>query len=150
MFMVTEEPLVVNVDDPYQNGREHTPQIVTRANALTATQRDWLERANTFYVATATGSARVDTSRCGGPFGVLRVGDGKHLAWPEHDDKATFRALENLEVDSRCVILLVDRENGATLQLSGHACIDSNPSYFPEASRSVAFTIERIVETQIA
>jgi len=154
-------PLVMHVDDVFPNCRQHirareivhdavaeAPPIVRRPETtLTTTQREWIANADTFFVATSA-EHRADASHRGGERGFLRALDDTHLLWPDYDGNAMFLTLGNLELDPRCGLLLIDWERGATLQLTGNAHVNWRPTpHFPEVTRTISYTIERVVET---
>ena len=114
--------------------------VVRAGDALEPAQRDWIARADTFFVATAHAEHGADASHRGGEPGFVRVLDARTLEWPDYEGNAMFQTLGNLAVDPRAGLVFVDFASGATLQLSGRAQIVWEPE------RAVRFAVERWVE----
>jgi uncharacterized protein len=112
--------------------------------ALEPAQREWIARADTFFIATAHAERGPDASHRGGEPGFVRVLDAHHLVFPDFSGNAMFQTLGNLAVDARAGLLFVDFASGATLQLSGRAEILWEPE------RRVRFAVERWVERPAA
>ena len=130
-----------------------TAADTTRGTALAAAQRTAVERADTFFLATAHPSG-ADVSHRGGRPGFVRVeGDGRTLVWPDYAGNTMFMSLGNITVDPHAGVLFVDFETGTTLQCTGRARIDWNPqraAAFPGAQRLVELAIDEVGETRHA
>jgi hypothetical protein len=125
------------------DGIEHGPSS-RRGPRLTAAQRDWIARADTFFIATAHPSGGADASHRGGAPGFVQVVDDATLLWPDYAGNNMFQTLGNLAVQPRAGLLVVDFERGHTLQLTGRARV------IWEADRVAAITgAERLVEFAI-
>ncbi len=117
--------------------------------ALTAAQQAFVERADTFFVATAHPGGAADASHRGGEPGFVSVRDGTALSWPDYAGNSMYMTLGNLELDPRAGLLFVDWERGATLQLTGTAVVDFSPeraAAIPGAHRVVDLAVEEVVE----
>ncbi len=130
---------------------------------LNAAQRDWIRRADTFFIASAhadepataaaagQGRAGVDASHRGGNPGFIQVRDDGVLQIPDYSGNNMFQTLGNLELDPRAALLFIDFERGDTLQLSGIARVDWDPraaAALPGARRVLRFEPELVCETR--
>lgn len=127
-----------------------------RDSALSAEQCRFVERADTFFIATGfrEGGADsetfgMDASHRGGAPGFVRVQGGRGLVFPDYAGNNHFNTIGNLLLDPRVGLLFVDFETGDLLQLTGRAEIDwDSPEIerFPGARRLVRVEIEEVVE----
>ncbi|BDA45470.1 probable 3-ketosteroid-9-alpha-monooxygenase, ferredoxin reductase at C-terminar half [Coccomyxa sp. Obi] len=119
-------------------------------------ERDLIERADTFFIATGyegplpdgDGHAGLDISHRGGFPGFVRVDGPGTLKWPDYLGNLTFTTLGNLMEDPRAGIFLMDFATGTTLHLSGRACILFDDHELPGAERSIEFVTERWVRIE--
>jgi predicted pyridoxine 5'-phosphate oxidase superfamily flavin-nucleotide-binding protein len=93
----------------------------TRSAVLAPRARAQVERADTFFIASAHPSAGADASHRGGPAGFVRVLDERTLSFPDYPGNAMFNTLGNLAVEPRAGLLFVDFAEHALLQLTGSA-----------------------------
>jgi uncharacterized protein len=93
------------------------------AEALTAGQRAFVARADTFFIASAHRRTGADASHRGGPPGFVTVRPDGGLSFPDFPGNNMFNTLGNLAVDPRAGLLFVDFETGASLQLTGTATL---------------------------
>jgi predicted pyridoxine 5'-phosphate oxidase superfamily flavin-nucleotide-binding protein len=108
------------------------------ATALTPSDRDLIERADTFFLATfADGGA--DASHRGGTPGFVSV-QGNRLTFPDYPGNSMYLSLGNLVANPRIGLLLVDFHTGDTLQLTGSAEVAFDP-------RAVHVTVEKAIRT---
>jgi len=117
---------------------------VTHGTALSDAWRARIERADTFFLATAHPTAGADVSHRGGAPGFVRVLDERTLAWPDYQGNMMFMSLGNIAANPAAGILLVDFESGDVLQLTGEARIDWNP----ERAATLAGA-ERVIELRV-
>jgi predicted pyridoxine 5'-phosphate oxidase superfamily flavin-nucleotide-binding protein len=125
-------------------------RVPARSTALTADQRRWIERADTFFIATAHAENGADASHRGGLPGFVRVEGDQRLLFPDYAGNMMFNTLGNIVADPRAGLLFVDFERRATLQVTGRAEViwDSDQAAtFGGAQRIVAFEIEAVIET---
>jgi len=122
---------------------------VTRHTSLTPEARARIERADTFFLATANPSAGTDVSHRGGRPGFVQATSADHLVWPDYQGNMMFMSLGNVAVHPRAGLLFVDFETGDVLQLTGRASIDWDPTRaaaFPGAQRLIDFDVETVID----
>jgi predicted pyridoxine 5'-phosphate oxidase superfamily flavin-nucleotide-binding protein len=120
-----------------------------RGTALTGAQKLWIERADTFFVASVHGETGADASHRGGQPGFVRVVDERRLRFPDYAGNNMFQTLGNISKDPRVGLLFVDFDSGATLQLTARASIlwdRRNFSDLAGAERAVEVEIDELVE----
>lgn len=105
---------------------------------LSAEQRAFIERADTFFIASAHPETGADASHRGGEPGFVRA-DPARITWPDYRGNNMFNTLGNLLVEPRCGLLFVDFTNGATLRVEGRATVNWS------RERSVAVEVERVI-----
>ncbi|GAA3136317.1 pyridoxamine 5'-phosphate oxidase family protein [Planomonospora alba] len=156
--------LVVRTDQVYANcpkyirAREITGEdaepwsgagpAVSRTDALTAGQREWIAGADTFFVATRAPGLGADVSHRGGGPGFVRVAGDRRLVWPDYPGNMMYMTLGNLELDERCGLLFLDWESGDALHLTGRARVDWDPRGVPGAQRLVGFDVDEAVHVR--
>ena len=124
-------------------------QAVVTRDALTPEQREWIERADTFFIASAHPSGRADVSHRGGMPGFVRVSAANKLVWPDYSGNGMFQTLGNLLTNPRAGLLFADFEQGRTLQLTGTARViedAARTAEFAGAERLVEFEVEQAIE----
>jgi len=111
--------------------------VLTEGRSLSADARGMIERADTFFIATASRDAGgehaaasaaegVDVSHRGGNPGFVRVTDedaGTVLTIPDFVGNYLFNTLGNLLVNPRAGLLFVDFERGDLLGVTGDVTI---------------------------
>ena len=119
------------------------------SEALSAPQRLAIERADTFFIASAHEGSGADASHRGGLPGFVRVMGERTLRFPDYVGNNMFQTLGNISTDPRVGLLFVDFESGTTLQLTGRARILWDREDFhelPGSERAVEVEIEEVVE----
>lgn len=143
--------------DARHAGSKHPP--VETASELSDADREWLGRADTFFIASANldetaGAARgVDVSHRGGLPGFVRVDDATTLTTPDFSGNRFFNTLGNLLHDPRAGLLFVDFINGDLLYVAALAEIvwdGPELAAFPLAERLVRFRIVEVRRTRAA
>lgn len=130
-----------------------SPRLTRQATSLSREYREWIERADTFFIASYHPEGGADVSHRGGYPGFVRVVDGETMIWPDYNGNGMFNTLGNIVEIPACGLLFPDFERGGTLQLSGSADIirdSARVDTFPGAERVIEFRIKRIVETENA
>ncbi len=120
-----------------------------RAPLLSAEQRAFVSRADTFFIASAHPVTGADVSHRGGrPGFVVANEDGTRLTWPDYRGNSMFMTLGNLDVDPAAGLVFPDWATGDALQVRGRARVDDDPSRaaaFVRAERVVDLDIEEVV-----
>ncbi|XVU28271.1 pyridoxamine 5'-phosphate oxidase family protein [Actinoplanes sp. CA-054009] len=125
-----------------------TPGEPRHGVSLTAEERAFIGRADTFFIATADPDGNADASHRGGNPGFLSVLSPTHLRWPDYAGNSMFNTFGNLELNPRAGLLIPDWPTGTLLHLTGTAVVDWDPAHaaaVPGAERLVDFTVERVV-----
>ncbi|MFJ3643273.1 pyridoxamine 5'-phosphate oxidase family protein [Streptomyces sp. NPDC090108] len=122
-----------------------TPGLPRRTPELTPEQVEFVESADTFFLATVHG-AGADVSHRGGNPGFVTVASPRELTWPDYPGNAMFLTLGNLRTDPRAGLLLLDWTTGTTLQLTGEA----HTGFGPDGARTVRFTVTEVLATEAA
>ena len=126
-----------------------------KATRLTASQRAWIEQADTIFMASGyrgdgeSPTFGMDASHRGGDRGFVQVLSDGRLRFPDYAGNNHFNTIGNLVLDPRAGYLFVDFESGSLLQLTGTTSIDWQSkalAQFPGARRLVTLDIEAIVE----
>ncbi len=116
---------------------------------LSNAQRTMIERADTFFIATAHPYTGADASHRGGASGFVRVRDDHQLEFPDYQGNAMFNTLGNIEATGRAGLLFLDFERDRALHLTGSARIVWDPARVAAhrgAERLVEFTAEQVLE----
>ncbi|MFG2006367.1 pyridoxamine 5'-phosphate oxidase family protein [Spirillospora sp. NPDC048911] len=126
------------------------PGAARTGRTLTSAQREWIERSDTFFIATHAAGQGADVSHRGGNPGFVRAAGADRLVWPEYVGNSMYMTLGNLELDPACGLLFIDWEKGHTLHLTGRARVDWAPDEraesLPGARQVIDFDVERVVE----
>jgi len=98
----------------------------TYRSALTEGDRNFIEGASMFFLATADPDGNPDCSYKGGDPGFVRVVSANEIAWPDYDGNGQFRSLGNVAVHSPVALLFIDWTRPHRLRVHGHArlCFD--------------------------
>ena len=117
-----------------------------RAAALSASMREWISNADTFFIASGhhgnDASGGMDASHRGGDPGFVDVESASRLVFPDYAGNNHFNTIGNLVLDPRAGLLFVDFDGGGLLQLTGRTTIDwDSPAVarYPGARRLVWF-----------
>jgi uncharacterized protein len=122
---------------------------VALSRELSPRQRQLVTEADTFFITTADRAGNADASHRGGSQGFVQVLSPTLLRWPDYVGNAMFNTRGNLEVNPAAGLLFPDWRTGATLQLTGTARTDWEPSHaaaVPGAQRLVEFSVTDVVE----
>jgi len=142
-----------------QQRRHHTeaprtPPLVLRSPGLSAQDRELVQHADTFFIASANldaraGAARgVDVSHRGGRPGFVHAGDDGILLAPDFMGNFFFNTLGNLIEYPRAGLLFVDFEQGDLLHLAVEAeIVWDGPlvAAFEGAERLLRFRVQEVV-----
>jgi hypothetical protein len=123
---------------------EPRPSRPMESWTLSEAQRQWIERADTFFIGSVHEQAGMDCSHRGGNPGFVRVKDDRHVVFADYSGNNMFQTLGNLSLDSRAALLFLDFETGGTLQVSGRAKI-----IWDEALAREWAGAQRLVEVEV-
>jgi predicted pyridoxine 5'-phosphate oxidase superfamily flavin-nucleotide-binding protein len=101
-----------------------SPSAPVRSRSLSERQRDWVESADTFFIASVHSDAGADASHRGGDPGFVRVEPDGSLVFPDYPGNNVFNTLGNLVENPRAGLLFLDFDRGDALQLTGDASLD--------------------------
>jgi uncharacterized protein len=130
-----------------------SPRLTGQTESLSGKQREWIVKADTFFVASCHPEGGADVSHRGGFPGFVQVIDKETIIWPDYNGNGMFNTLGNIMENPACGLLFLDFEKGGTLQLSGTADIIRDierAASFLGAERLVEFRIKRIIEIENA
>jgi predicted pyridoxine 5'-phosphate oxidase superfamily flavin-nucleotide-binding protein len=122
---------------------------LTRSSRMSPSQYDLISRADTFFIATDHPESGADVSHKGGSPGFVRIVDANHLAIPDYNGNSMFNTLGNIQVNPKAGLLFIDFEHGRTLQISGVASIDWDPTRtqsFLGAERVLDFHVKDLID----
>ncbi|MEA3056273.1 MAG: uncharacterized protein QOD30_1705 [Actinomycetota bacterium] len=94
---------------------------VTYHQAFWDGDRDFVERASMFFLATVDADGHPDVSYKGGIPGFVSVVDERTLAFPSYDGNGQFRSLGNILVNANVSLLFVDFEHPNRMRITGRA-----------------------------
>ena len=113
--------------------RKLAERLAGRATeALEAGQREMIENANMFFLATCDERGLPTVSYKGGDPGFVRVVDDQTIAFPNYDGNGKYQSMGNLLQNSNVGILFIDFEGQLRLRLQGKALIDDNDPLMAE------------------
>jgi hypothetical protein len=98
--------------------------------------RAFIERMDTFFIATADEEGRPNCSHKGGGPGFVRVVDDRTIAFPNYDGNGMYLSMGNLLRNPNVGLLFVDFERAHRMRLNGIAAIafdDELLAEYPEA-----------------
>lgn len=128
------------------------PALETQpGKSLTPEQQRWIQRADTFYIATAHAEAGADASHRGGLPGFVQVLGSDRLRFPDYAGNMMFQTLGNIVANPRTGLIFLDHEDGKTLQLTGRAQIlwdEAVAASVAGAERLVEFQVDEVIETR--
>lgn len=165
------EQLIFDVDQTFGNcpqyirEREwtrvenHVTGPVENSDRLSADQRNWIGKADTFFIASGyvgegdSPAFGMDASHRGGEPGFVRVVDDRRLQFPDFAGNNHYNTFGNIVLNPKVGLLFVDFPTGSVLQMTGRATIDwdsDDVAKIPGARRIVKVEIEEIVERRSA
>lgn len=112
---------------------------------LSPQQQQFIQQADTFFIASFHPQSGADASHRGGSPGFVQVLQPDKLVFPDYAGNNMFNTLGNLVENPQAGLLFIDFETGDTLQLTGTCAIawDSKKALeFVGAKSLVEFQIE--------
>lgn len=136
----SNSPIVLNSSEPVmKQGGEAMEEI-----------RDWISRADTFFVGSQAISGGLDVSHRGGQAGFVEWIGSKSLKIPDYKGNGMFNTLGNLMENPNAGLLFVDFAERRILQLTGRAevIVDEQQKDAKHTNLHWVFDIEewRIIE----
>ncbi|MFI0962151.1 pyridoxamine 5'-phosphate oxidase family protein [Streptomyces sp. NPDC021080] len=138
-------PKYIQKRETYETVAGRTAGTPRHGTELTTSQREFIERADTFFLATVHAHG-ADASHRGGNPGFVHVDSPGELSWHDYPGNSMFLSLGNLTADPRAGLLFLDWTSGTALQLTGTA----RTEFAPDGERTVRFTLAEAVETPAA
>ena len=114
---------------------------------LSPQQQQFIQQADTFFIASYHPQGGADASHRGGYPGFVRVLQKNELVFPDYAGNNMFNTLGNLVENPQAGLLFIDFATGDTLQLTGKAAVAQNTKkalQFAGANRLVEFQIEKV------
>jgi len=99
-------------------------------------EREFIERLDMFFLATADAEGRPTCSYKGGAPGFVRVLDPHTLAFPNYDGNGLYLSYGNVLANPEVGLLFIDLTQGHRMRLEGTASIDFDDpllASYPEA-----------------
>lgn len=126
---------------------------VREDETLNDEQRHSIERADTFFVASAHAERGLDASHRGGNAGFVKILDEKTLRIPDYPGNGMFQTFGNLLTNPKAGLVVPDFEGKRLLQLSGTVAIEwkaaGSELETGGTGRFWDFHIERVLETPL-
>ena len=110
-------------------------------------QREFIERCDMFFIATADEEGRPQCNYKGGEPGFVRVLDETTIAFPNYDGNGMFFSLGNALVNPHVGLLFINFEERRRLRLNGVASLDREDpllAEYPEAQLIVRVHAEQV------
>jgi uncharacterized protein len=120
---------------------------VTVHTAFTSADREFIERRDMFFLATADADGQPTCSYKGGDPGFVRVIGERTLAFPLYDGNGMFLSAGNVLVNDRVGLLFIDFERQRRMRVNGRAAVSADAELtaaFPGAQAVVRVEAEQI------
>jgi predicted pyridoxine 5'-phosphate oxidase superfamily flavin-nucleotide-binding protein len=114
---------------------------------LTDKDREFIERLDMFFLATADAEGRPNCSYKGGDPGFVRVLDERTLAFPSWDGNGMYLSVGNVAVNAHVGLLFIDFERQRRLRLNGIASVEERDlllAEFPGAQLVVRVRVREV------
>lgn len=93
-----------------------------------AAEAEFLQRRDSFYLASTGGNGWPYVQHRGGPAGFVKVTGPTQLVWAESTGNRQYITAGHIDHDDRVAIIAVDYPNRKRLKLLGHARFDPEPA----------------------
>src|SRR5205823_4265949 len=114
---------------------------------IRAGDKEFIERMDMFFLATADEQGKPQCSYKGGDPGFVRVLDEHTIAFPSYDGNGMFMSLGNLSRNPQVGLLFVDFQNQWRLRLNGVATVEQDDpliAEYPEAQLVVRIKVSEV------
>lgn len=134
-------------------------RLVQRSKQLSSRQRQWIEAADTFFIASGfrgdgdSPTFGMDASHRGGERGFVQVLNDTRVRFPDYSGNNHYNTIGNLVLDPRAGYLFIDFETGTLLQITGKASINWDSAElleFAGARRLLTLEVGEIIELPAA
>lgn len=105
-------------------------------DTISSNDREFIERLDMFFLATADEQGRPNCSYKGGDPGFVRVVDERTIAFPNYDGNGMYLSMGNIQRNPNVGMLFIAFDTGHRLRLNGAASIDETDPLledYPEA-----------------
>jgi len=109
--------------------------------------RDFIQRMDMFFLASADSAGHPNCSYKGGDPGFVRVLDERTLMFPNYDGNGMYISMGNASENAHVGLLFIDFENQKRLRVNGTAQIVSAASVdppYPEAQFAVKVAVRQV------
>ncbi|EDM25142.1 oxidoreductase, FAD-binding protein [Lentisphaera araneosa HTCC2155] len=137
------------------SNKNHSPQEKsTQSNFFTSSMRKLIKQADTFFVASSSGthndqkSSGADVSHRGGDPGFIQIENDTTLCIPDYSGNGHFNTLGNFLINPRAGLLFIDFENATLISMTGKAelFLDTpKEKHFPGAERLWRFYLKQAI-----
>ena len=147
----------MKVHDYHEGNRELQGRFQTKALAdrlaqratetVSAEEKDFIQRADMFFLATCDHRGLPTCSYKGGDPGFVRVVDPSTLAFPNYDGNGKYQSMGNLLKNPNAGMLFIDFEGRQRLRVQGVARIQENDELlgdYPEAEFIVRVDVTEV------
>jgi len=110
---------VISVPEYFNKARSKSSE----GTGLSEDAINWIQRADTFFVASASMDGRLDASHRGGNPGFVETTKEGTLKIPDYPGASLFNTLGNVLQNPNVGMLFIDFEKRETLQLTGSASL---------------------------
>ena len=108
---------VISLPDKFS---EIIPTIF-QGEKLDAVEKNWITKADTFFVGSQSNEGRLDVNHRGGNAEFVEILDDFTLKKPDYRGNSMFNTFGNIFQNPNVGLLFIDFEKGNTLQLTGKA-----------------------------
>ena len=120
---------------------------VTYHTRFTPEDREFIERRDMFFLATADDEGRPNCSYKGGDPGFVRVLDETTLVFPNYDGNGMFLSFGNTRMNPHVGMLFIDLQAGRRIRVNGTASVEPattvEPAY-PQAQFIVRVSVREV------
>jgi predicted pyridoxine 5'-phosphate oxidase superfamily flavin-nucleotide-binding protein len=115
------------LQDRFQSRKiaDRLEQVIARAQ-FTDADKEFIESARYFFLATADREGRPDCSFKGGTPGFVRVIGPSEIVFPDFDGNGMFKSLGNIKVNAEVGLLFIDFEKPRRLRVNGSAVVSAD------------------------
>lgn len=138
--ILTNDELQINVLEAYGNCPKYLKRsifsipenigslspIISEGKELGQSEKEWIRKADTFYLATQSLEGKADASHRGGNSGFIEILADGTLKIPDYPGNFMYNSLGNIHVNPNAGLTFVNFEKGEVLQLSGKGKIHFN------------------------